>query len=274
MVAGLGLSVRPSELNFKKMEARSKHYFERMGLFELLGLDSEMHIKTHESSGRFIPIQKIEDNPQLDRFITEMIPLLHKKPEEVESIKYVISELVRNVFEHAKSPVGAIVCAQYYKDSNIIRIGVVDRGIGIKESLTRCYHPEDDLSSIRLALEPGITGTTRKIGGTGENAGAGLFFIKSIAKVNRDFFMMYSGNGLYKLLKTPLHKEIRLPSDPFKDNHSKGNNLPHWQGTAVGIDISLGSHEKFNSLLDLIRTVYRKGRKERTQQKYKGAKFI
>ena len=39
------------------------------------------------------------------------------------------------------------------------------------------WHPATDIDAIKLALTPGISGTTRQEGGTDDNAGAGLFFI-------------------------------------------------------------------------------------------------
>ena len=130
-----------------------------------------------------------------------MIPLLHLEPEQAQTIGYVVSELVRNVIEHADAQNGAVICAQYYKKSNSIRIGIADTGFGIKKTINQSYLAKNDLEAIGLALRPGITGTTKKEGGTEQNAGAGLFFIKSIATVNRDFFIIYSGRGFYKLLK-------------------------------------------------------------------------
>ena len=276
MIAALGLFIRKKQakLDFKKMEAKSKHYFERMGLFKILDLNSEMKIIPHESTGRFIPIQLIDNSSKLDDFIKEMIPLLHLKPEQVEPIKYIISELVRNVFEHASSPDGAIVCAQYYKKSNTIRVGVVDSGVGIKSTLERFYHPKNDLHALALALTPGITGTTTRIGGTEANAGAGLFFIKSLAKISRDFFMIYSGRGMYKLLKNPKSKNIKLIADPLKDHFSSDTDLPSWKGTVVAIDLCLNTTINFNELLDLIRKVYRDSRKKQNKNKYKKPRFI
>jgi len=276
MITGLGLFIRRNraKLNFKKMEATSKHYFERMGLFKILKINSGIKITPHESAGKFIPLQLIENSQNLDDFIRDMIPMLHLNPEQAEPIKYIISELVRNVFEHASSPDGAIVCAQYYKKSNTIRIGVVDTGVGIRQTLERFHHPKDDLHALTLALTPGITGTTTKIGGTEANAGAGLFFIKSLAKMSRDFFMIYSGKAMYKLLKNPKNKQVKLISDPLKDHHSFETNLPFWRGTVVAIDLCLDNTLNFNGLLDLIRKVYREGRKHQNKIKYKKPQFI
>ena len=276
MVAALGNGISAKKLEFKAFEARSKHYFERIGLFKFLVIDSGISITKHDPSGRFIPLTRINNSNQLDKFLTEMIPLLHlvDNPKQAEPIRYIISELVRNVIEHSQARDGAIVCAQYYKKSNTIRIGIVDGGVGIKKTITQSHVAADDFEAIRLALMPGITGTTKKEGGTDLNAGAGLFFIKSIAHVNRDFFLIYSGNAMYKLLKRDPEEEILLQSDPIDDRHSKERVLPYWRGTAVGIDIALDDTEEFSVLLDLIRKTYSTSVRERRREKYRKPKFI
>ena len=274
MVAALGKGIKPGQITFKAFEARSKHYFERIGLFKFLGVDSGLSIEKHDSSGRFIPLTKIKNSTQLEKFLTEMIPLLHlTDPKQVEPIRYIVSELVRNVIEHSLAEEGAIVCAQYYKKSNTIRIGIVDGGVGIKRTINKSHRAEDDLEAIRLALTPGITGTTRREGGTEQNAGAGLFFIKSIAHVNRDFFVVYSGNAMFKLLKRSVEEEIFLQANPLKDRHSKETDLPYWSGTVVGIDIALDSTEDFLTLLDLIRETYSTSVRERRRENYRKPKF-
>lgn len=111
-------------------------------------------------------------------------------------------------------------------------------------------------------------------GGTDYNAGAGLFFTKSIAKINRDFFIFYSGNTLYKLLREKEGKKIILYSDPLLDKHSKETNLPYWPGTVVGIDIGLAETEEFTTLLDTIRDTYTRSVRDRKKLKYKKPKFI
>jgi anti-sigma regulatory factor (Ser/Thr protein kinase) len=276
MVAAIGLKMKreKKEIKFYKLTATSKHYFKRMGLFDLLEFDSEMEINEHESAGRFITLQKIKNSDELDRFITEMVPLLHSEPKRVEPIRYIIYELVRNVIEHADSPDGALICAQYYKKSNTIRIGVVDTGIGVRQSISQSYSPKDDLDALFLSLTPGITGTTTKIGGTESNAGAGLFFTKSLAKTSRDFFMIYSGHAMYKLLKAPKQEKIKLIAKPYEDHSSYNLDYPYWQGTVVGIDLCLNEHEDFNQLLDMINNFYSNSRKQFNKEKYKKPQFL
>lgn len=275
MVAALGMTVEPSNINCEPFEAKSKHYLERMGLFKLLKIETGMMITEHDSSGRFIPLTTITNSETLGTVIVDMIPLLHLEPKHVEPIKYIVSELVRNVLEHSGSETGATLCAQYYKKSKTIRIGIADTGVGIKETINMSHNAPTDMEGIRLALTPGITGTTSMDGGTEYNAGAGLFFIKSIAKVNRDFFMIYSGSAMYKLLKTnEITKHVRLYVDPFMDRHSKEEQLSFWKGTVVGIDLTLEKSHEFSILLDLIRRTYRNAMKERRRARYRRPRFV
>ena len=272
MIAALGVSMKP-EVRFEKLEAKSKHYLVRMGLFKMLKIDSNINLIEHEPAGRFIPLTQIHTSTELTRFITEMIPLLHLESDQAQRIGYIASELARNVIEHASSDDGAFICAQYYKKSNTIRIGIADAGIGVKAAIAKSYSPKTDLEAIKLALCPGITGTTRREGGSEQNAGAGLFFIKSIAWTNRDFFVIYSGDTMYKLLRRSPTSRLRLNADPFVDRHSVDERLPAWQGTIVGIDINLDQTEEFSRLLDALRKVYTDAVRERRKSKYRRPRF-
>jgi len=274
MTAALGLAIKEKngQINCHGTTAKSINYPCRMKLFEYLGVNPNIELEEHEPSGRFIPLTKITNGSEQTKFIEDLVPLLHTSASQADSIKYTISELVRNVLEHAESPMGAMVCAQYFKKSNRISIGVADTGIGIKESLSASHDVPSHGEAIKMALIPGITGKTSVPGGTGENAGAGLFFIKSIAKINRNFFVIYSGNSMYKLLKMQGDSRTTLFPDPNRDRHSLRQDLPDWQGTAVGVDISVSDNQDFAQLLGKIREVYSLGIKER--KKLKKARFI
>jgi anti-sigma regulatory factor (Ser/Thr protein kinase) len=205
-----------------------------------------------------------------------MIPLLHAKPENADPIKYVVSELIRNVLEHAASPVGAFICAQYFKKTNRISIGVADRGIGITRSIRVSHRAADDKESINLALRPGITGTTSRIGGTEYNAGAGLFFTRNIAKASNNFFFIYSGTAYFKQLRKgkPSPEQMELFSDPFLDPCTVRADARPWKGTIVGIDIAAEGGKEFSRLLADIRQAYSLDVKHRDKEKYKRPRFV
>ncbi len=124
-----------------------------------------------------------------------------------------------------------------------------------------------------MALTPGVTGTTSRIGGNQANAGAGLFFVKSIAKLSHNFLLLYSGTAMYKLLKTPLGQRTMLYAEPRSDRHKLVADLPEWRGTVVGIDISVSEERSFGVLLDLIRKVYSLDVKKRKREFFKSIRF-
>lgn len=253
--------------------AKSRPYFLRMGLIDELNPNHGLAIVEHEEAGRFIKARQIKSSEELNQFITDMVPLLHTTPEQAYPIKYVMSELVRNVLEHSKSEIGAIVCAQYFRKTNRIAIGVADRGISVRNAINKSYNATNHKDALQLAMRPGITGTTTKIGGTEYNAGAGLFFTKSIAKVSKDFFLIYSGDAFYKLLKTSSNNDVELFANPFLDRHNLKDQLPYWQGTAVGIDISMDINQDFTDLLEMIREAYQLDVKQANKEKYRKPKF-
>lgn len=277
LITAMAIRTGKQNVHFENLTATSGSYLDRMGLFEFTNQVSPYSIQKREETGRFIPITIIKNSTEQSKFITDMIPLLHLPAEKTDAIKYTVGELLRNVLEHSASSSGAIVAAQYYKKSNTIRIGICDGGIGIKKSLQQFWASEakTDIEAIKWALVPGISGTTRKEGGTEDNAGAGLFFIKSIAQVARNYFMVYSGSGIFKLL---LHdKRIenpRIHPAPDDDRHSERNDAPYFQGTLVAIDLSLDNKSEFTQLLSGIREVYGKAVRERKVRKYKEPKFL
>src|SRR5207244_3668393 len=195
------------------------------------------------------------------------------KPEEADSIRYVFSELARNALEHSGSPVGAFMCAQYYKETKRISIGIADAGVGVRDTIARSHRARTAHEAIALALQPGITGTTARVGGTASNAGAGLFFVKSIAAQSRNFFVIYSEDSMFKLLKGSKKKPVTLHADPTRDNHRFTDGLPSWHGTVVGIDISIARGQLFTALLGAIRQAYFGEAKRKRKEYYRRVQF-
>ncbi len=249
-------------------------YLDRMGLYRYAQTPSPYSYEQHDESGRFVPIREIRTPEEQSRFIADIIPLLHLDADKSQAIKYVIGELVRNVLEHSGSRSGAFVAAQYRVRSNVISFGVCDTGIGLRASLSRYRDPKDDLEAIRLALMPGVSGTTNREGGNENNAGAGLFIVKSLSKITRNYFTIYSGDTAYKLLKPDKRYTPRIYADPFADRHNVYENLPSFHGTLVGVDIALDDTRDFNELMEIVKQNYTKAVRERKAKRYREVKFI
>ena len=273
-VAALALKVGRENSKILGEVPTSAAYLDRMGLYNYVNTPSPFSVQAREEAGRFVPISIIKTADDQSRFISDMIPLLHLSEEKTDVIKYIIGELVRNVLEHAYSENGAVVAAQYYKKSNRISIGICDTGVGIWKSMQDVWHPRTDLDAIKLSLTPGITGTTSKEGGTSENAGAGLFYIKSLAKMTRSYFVIYSGKGEYTLLKHDKRvNNPRLHANPDNDRHSEISDAPDFRGTLVAIDIALNDNAEFDKLLSNIGNVYDAAIRERKRARFKEPRF-
>jgi hypothetical protein len=251
-------------------DVASVPYLVRMKLFEHLGIKPPREIIEHEEAGRFIPLTQIKTSSELTKFLTDIVPLLHTSPAAADAIRYVFSELGRNVLEHADTQIGAFVCAQYYAETNRIAVGMADSGRGIFSSIRRSHHAADFAEAIYLALTPGISGATPKIGGNETNAGAGLFFVKSLAKLSKNYFIIYSGDTMFKLCTAG---SSDLYADPKYDRHKIVRGLPRWQGTVIGVDIAVEEAQAFATLINYIRQSYKLDLKKRKKKYYKGIKF-
>lgn len=233
---------------------KSAAYLERMGLFNILKVNMEKEVNKHEPSGRFIPIKKISNNNELRAFMTDVIPLLHA-PEHADAVKYCLSEMIRNVLEHAGgSP--AFACAQYYPSSQTVSIGVVDCGIGISESLSASFPEKNEKERVLLSLMPGISGVTTSMYSGSDNAGAGLYFTKSIARSTGEYFALVTGEVGYRLRKGKMNESVVLNANPSDDRHDLYDGLPAWKGTIVAIEIGTKDHLPFYEIMNDIRVSY------------------
>jgi anti-sigma regulatory factor (Ser/Thr protein kinase) len=272
-IGAIGLEARSRGVQPKAEipKIAAMRYFDRMGVFAHLGIESGVAQIEHEPAGRFIPLTQIRNNDELGRFLIDMIPLLHADPSQAEPIKYVVSELVRNVLEHSGSSVGAVVCAQYFKSSDKLALAVADAGIGVLGSM-RIHHPvRTSTDALRLALRPGVSGATPQLGGNEFNAGAGLFFTKAIASASENHFGIYSGDAFFKLKKS--RDPNIIFADPASDNATWRSDLPRWDGTAVGINVSLADQAMFSEVLRLIRDAYALDVRAKKKARYAKPRF-
>ena len=271
--ASLALKVGKKNTAIHGPVPTSARYLDRMGLYDFTKTPSPFRDYDHkEPSGRFVPITVIKNSADQSRFVTDIIPLFHLDAQNSRILSYIIGELVRNTLEHSLSKNGAVVVAQYYKKSNRISFAICDTGIGLWRSL-QIWHPQTDKDALALALTPGISGTTRKIGGTADNAGAGLFFIKSIAKISRGYFVIFSGNSTYTLLKSRPDVKNKLYSDPFRDHCAFSDKISRFDGTLVAVDIKLDKTLEFTELLGEIRSVFEEAISERKKNNVRSPNF-
>jgi hypothetical protein len=229
-----------------KNPSHRANYAARMKLFQHLGVDYDPGISEHEEAGRFMPLCQVMNQNQLTAVIADISALLHldKDPDSLAAVQYCVSELLRNVLEHSRSDEGAFVCAHRYTKTtpHRVTIGVADCGQGIAEHLGHAHRDAfySDRIALGLAMRPGITGALRGLYGSLENAGAGLFITRCIAKGTGGYFLLVSGDAGYRLrrARTP-DDQIDLYIDPFDEpRHDLWQFPSKWQGTVVALEIA------------------------------------
>lgn len=246
MVAAWGAWCRRNgkSVSVENLDRRAA-YSARMRLFQHLGVDYNPGVIEHEEAGRFLPVNQVVTRDQVAGVIGDISALLHLEddPESLAAVQYCVSELLRNVLEHSGSPDGAFVCAHRYTGDTTPRvtIAVADCGRGISSHLGR-VHPEaalDDMVALGLAMRPGITGAQRGPYGTSDNAGAGLFITRCIAKGTGGYFLLISGKAAYRLRRARSDEDqVTLYTDAFdEDRYDRWKLSAPWHGTVVAVEI-------------------------------------
>lgn len=235
---------------------RNTAYAGRMKLFEHLEIDFDPGLVEHEATGRFMPLTQVRTSSDVRAVIGDISALLHLQddPETLSAVQYCISELLRNVLEHSDSRDGAFACAHRYtaKGPHRVTIAVADCGRGIGSHLGRAY-PEaaqDDAVAIGLAMRPGITGARAGQYGAPENAGAGLYITRGIAKGSGGYFFLLSGSAGYRLRRARTDDEMtEIFLDPYDEpRRDRYDFSSPWIGTVVSVEIrteKIGDYEGF-----------------------------
>ncbi|MPM14233.1 hypothetical protein SDC9_60594 [bioreactor metagenome] len=234
-------------------------YAARMKLFQQLGIDYTHEVNEHEEIGRFMPLRNVRNQDDIRSVIADVSALLHlgENPDSLAAVQYCLSELLRNVIEHSGSPEGAFVCAHNYtgKGPHRVTLAVADCGCGITQHLGRKFEEikNDDITALQMAMMPGITGVIPGMYGTSDNAGAGLFITRCIAKGTGGYFEIISGKAAYRLRRTQLNNQAVLFNDPFFERCDVWDLTNPWQGTVVTIEIKTEMINDFESYFGWIK---------------------
>ncbi|MDQ8141070.1 hypothetical protein [Chryseobacterium sp. CFS15] len=228
-------------------------YPAHMGFFKSFGLNFGKEPGEAKGSNTYSPIevQYVNDikelsmelmvNPGevLENYAENLSNILtqNKDKNVTDVLRYSIREILRNIVEHSESDKFSF-CAQYLPSKQKVNFAVLDRGIGIMQSLLN--NPkitiQDDLDAIRWALKPGVSGKVypgqkNKPKGEWANSGYGLFMTSNICKMGGSFFISTGKRGL--LITETQERELDLET----------------HGTAIYLDIDLNSIYELSKML-------------------------
>lgn len=193
-------------------------YAGHMGFFKAFGLDFGKRPGEANGSPRYLPLtifsceklikdaalNGVEVGDQVEgesRHLASMLCGSDTGP-VYETLSYSVRELIRNVVEHSKARKFGI-CAQYWPTKNKVEVAILDRGIGLRESLSNNPHLDasDDKRAINYALMPAVSGKAfkgarQKQKGHWANSGFGLYMTSRICRNGGNFFVATGNTGM------------------------------------------------------------------------------
>lgn len=222
-------------IQFKTVPPKNEdveRYLRRMDFYNNIGIEIQNGFARHDGTGSFKEVLILHSEHDSNQVSEDLVKILKAQTQIDDAflhiMRYSVTEIAENIFHHAESPVGGVVCAQAY--ANKIQISVIDSGKGIPGNIRLIQGSEklDDKSALEKAVQLRVTSTPKR------NSGQGLFFSSQITALNGGTFTIWSLNGsIHMSLKGLVKKES-----------------PFWQGTAVVFELPRQIKTSIKDLMD------------------------
>ncbi len=190
----------------------------KMGFFRAFGIEHGEKRTLKKGELHFLPLsiydceaivrdaaaKGIEVGDQIEEQSRSMADMLCREDEGsvFDTLAYSMREMIRNVIEHSQAKRFGI-CAQHWPSQKKVEVAILDRGIGLRKSLSVNPHLDvsDDKSAINYALMPAVSGkafkgTRIKQHGPWANSGFGLYMTNRICCNGGNFFIATGSTGM------------------------------------------------------------------------------
>jgi len=188
-------------------------YLERMDFFRYAGRFYNIASGTPELSDKFLrspqsdvlleitPIEKSDDIHFIVGKVKKRAHLilekhLHYSERAIGGFIVALSEVCQNIIEHSENT--GFVGIQKYRfqkrEKNVVKIAVMDLGIGFRESLSERFSPENDLEAIEKAL---VHGFSRHMD---EGRGHGLAAVRRFISQWNGKITIRSGTAMFSII--------------------------------------------------------------------------
>jgi anti-sigma regulatory factor (Ser/Thr protein kinase) len=173
-------------------DAGVDRYLNRFGLYDYLGQGTPKDFQAHPEAGRFVVLREIRDKEQCvpvsNHVIQVLMQHLELDTDAKKSLEFMLPELTENIFNHAFSPFGGLICAQAYREEIEVAIGDLGVGIahGLRDSPEMTAKVEKFGGPLKASLQRGVTSRPAL------NAGMGLFWASQLTTENEGVLAIYS----------------------------------------------------------------------------------
>lgn len=202
-------------------------YANTMNLWGALGLESPMGPVKRAPAGKYIPLQLLQDENDVDivtASVVEIFSSVCKDGDTLNAVDTMLRELIGNCFAHseAKDDLYGVICGQVWPAGGKAQIVIVDSGVGIRGSLKQnsdLFAKLYESNACELATQYGITSKP----GRG-HSGYGLAVARKL--------MEQGGGSLY----VGSYEEYYALNNGI---HVSSNKQPTWHGTLLVMEWDL-----------------------------------
>jgi hypothetical protein len=201
--------------------AANHSYAAHMGFFAAAGFDEGRDAAQARGNARYLPIRTLH-KAQLrqlpaDKY-EELGTLVQRHADDIahvmsrddtkssdfyNAVSYSVREMMRNTFEHSECD-RLLYCAQYWPTKGKVEVCLLDRGIGIKQSLgtNPNFRFKTDKEALEMSLWPGVSGKTHlRSDSAWANSGYGLYMTSRLSRHGGNF-VIASGDALIQLSRS------------------------------------------------------------------------
>lgn len=234
LLAAWGARMRERGVVVRIDDSAKSQYGWRVGLLTAL---AGKFPETVEASDHFVRA-RLRSELDIERALQHVRPVLHASEDESDAVGYFLSELLRNVFEHAQSREGAFLAGGWFPNRGRVTLAVADLGLTVPVHFQRRLASElPPANALELALEPLVSGSRDR----NRNAGPGLYMTRRISTLMGGRFWLYTGN--LRVTAAPAD-EVGLHAAPLIEETAL-----RWPGTAVAVTLYVDGGGTFRQRL-------------------------
>lgn len=182
--------------------------FLRISGFESLWKSGKLASRDHKSDDK--PVLPLEQYGAA-RFqdADPMIQMLQRhgtmQPEFDEYLRICVNEVLQNVQDHAKSPIGGLMMSRFMTQAAEVRVAIVDRGNGICSTLRKRFPDTNADNVLHRVLAGNYTAASRE-----NNLGLGLSNLADIIKDQGGDLVILSEESMVEVRRSRERRFMRL----------------------------------------------------------------
>ena len=181
------------------------HQWHNLGISKYLGLSEEVKPASNLPS---FPITKLTEPsyPLAGKVIKILTSDLRGAENFHKALHFAIREIIENAFEHGQTN-HCYMCAYSVPTKKIVRLCILDSGIGIPDSIRtnqRYNDIQNDVEAVELASNYGVSSKS-------EDRGIGLYILRDVVEKNEGSLSILSGNALVEFTSEVKGKSLTVP---------------------------------------------------------------